>query len=291
MSKTPLFGLSLVLLAACEVSIERDGRDDPDPVVEVALTETEAREAVYEVNRISRPDAASAEVIDLSTDITIGDRIDTIVDRWQAFWESQAPCNTVTLLGNVITVDFGTLDDSCTFDGNTYAGVDTITLTQILDFDSDLRVDHEWDGFTDGTVSLTGHTGVYWSGEGLRHAEADYVVTNFVDDTAIEVTGQHTISRLDPALPVAEGGFALDGERSWDGGSGGWTLQMNELALMLDDASPHDGDVLVTGPQGREMTIEYSRIDADTTRAVVTGPEGNVFVFRITAEGELNVDE
>jgi hypothetical protein len=292
MYKTLLCAFPLALLAACEVRFEAegDGGGPDEAPVAVSLTETEAREAVWQVNRISRPDAASAEVIDLSTDITIGDRIDLITDRWQEFWENQAPCNTVTFAGNIVTIDFGTLEDACVFDGHTYAGIDTITLTQILDFDADLRVDHDWDGFTNGTVTMTGHTGVYWNGEGARHSELDYVVTNFVDDTSIEVVGQQTIRRLDEALPVAEGGFQLDGDRTWDDGSGAWTMELNELSLLVDDASPHAGDVVITGPQGKQMTIAFSRVDDDTTQAIVTGPEGEVFVVRITAEGELSVD-
>lgn len=277
------------LLAACDSDDGGAYLESRDaPLVGDPVTEPEARAAMAAVDEITRTDRASAEVIDVTADLTVGERIDAAARRWRAFFASQQPCTEVSVDGNVVIVDFGTLDDECAFAGRTYAGVDTITFGEVADGDPDLLVQHELDGFTDGEIGISGRKTVYRTGEGGRGVRAEYDVLDLETARSVDVVSEHTIRPLDPAVPISESGFRLDGDRSWtDGTAGGWHVAMNGLALELDDAGPHDGSVVVTNPIGRELRIRYSRVDEDTTRAVVTGPRGDTVVFEISVDGDV----
>jgi hypothetical protein len=287
MLRSLLVAVPITVVAACDSDDDYGDVRGHDDSIQDELTEPEARVALAYVNDVSRPDLASAEVVDITTDATVGERIAATARRWREFWQSQGPCNDVMVDGNVVVIDFGTLDDACAFAGRTYAGVDTITLGGFDDGDDDFRLHHDLDGFTNGTISLTGEKWVFWRGEGARHVEADFTVTNLETAEMIDISTRHTMRRLDPALTMADGGFVLNGDRSWDDGSGTWTMQMNRLAFELDDPGPHHGGVVVRNPIGRELRIRYSRVDEDTIRAVVRGPGGDVLVFRVSVEGEV----
>jgi hypothetical protein len=287
MLRVLMFAAPTALLLACDTNLQGGKLS----VVDEEISESDARSIVDQVNLVSRSDIANVELIEVSTDLTVGERIEAIVDRWHAFWISQAPCNEVTFDGDVITVDFGELEDECVYAGETYSGVDRITLTQIADAEADLRVDHEWSAFTNGEVRIDGTTGVTWSLAGLKALDNVLTITNFVDQTVIDLEGHHTFERLDPDLPAREGGFEVNGDRSWDDGSGEWTASLNELQLMFDDASPFAGNVVITSPAGVQFTVVYSRVDDDTTRATVTGSMGELFVFEISPDGGATIVE
>src|SRR5690348_13873537 len=85
----------------------------------------EALDALDQVNRSGRGDQATSEAIEVSTDFTIGGALEDAAATIAEFWESQADCTKVTWEGATTTVDYGTLDDACTFHGRTYAGIAT----------------------------------------------------------------------------------------------------------------------------------------------------------------------
>jgi hypothetical protein len=288
MLRTLWIATPIALLAACDSGDDGGYLRDEQPVVCDELTEPEARAAIAQVDEVTRPDRASVEIVDVTADVTVGERLAAAANRWRAFFASQQPCTDVSVDRNVVTVDFGTLDDECAFAGRTYAGVDTITVTRLRDQDDDLQVRHDLDGFTNGEISITGEKTVYRTGDGGRGVRADYTVLDLDTARSLDVLSQHTLRPLDPALPISEGGFRLNGDRSWtDGVSGEWRLAMNHLAFFLDDAAPHDGNVVLTNPVGRTLTIRFSQVDDDTTRAVVRGPRGDTIVFRITVDGDV----
>lgn len=271
------FMVPVVLLAAC---VTDEGLPDDDGV---ALAE--AREAVYEANVSASADRATADGIEVSTEFAPGDEpgaLGTIAD----FWESQEACTTVSVDGNVITVDFGTLDDNCEFDGRTYAGLDTISVMSVDPLG--LAVQHDWNQFTNGNVTLDGSAAVTWIGdEQTRHVVTDFVFANFVDASIVEVRGNHVTGRIDPDVPVRIGGFTLDGVREWTSASGDWTLDMTALELRPQDPAPQAGTVELTNPAGNTLTIAYERIDDHTIAATVVGPSGLRHVFHIDANGEI----
>src|SRR5688500_6558491 len=112
----------------------------------------EALDALDQVNRSGRGDQATSEVIEVSTDFTIGGALEDAAAIIADFWESQAPCTTVTWSGATTTVDYGTLDDACAFEGRTYAGVNTITVQSTTQ--GEREVPHDWDTFTEGFVTV-----------------------------------------------------------------------------------------------------------------------------------------
>lgn len=278
-----MVSLPVLVFTACVV-------DEQGPEADEDLTQEEARTAVLEVQESSAGDVATIEVIDVSTDFTIGGQIFDALNSIADFWESQADCTTVSMEGDVITVDFGSLDDGCEYRGHTWAGLDTITILGVVE--GNLRVEHEFTQFTNGNVTLDGTATVTWSSsEDTRHVVTDYTLANFVTDTIVEVRGDHTTGRLDPDRPIRESGFTLDGSKEWTGENGLWMTELNDIEWRIDDPAPQAGAARVTSAGGKTLTIRYDRIDGNTTSARVTGPNGNEFLFRITADGTVVDDE
>src|SRR5688500_6857377 len=99
--------MPMMLLAACTVGVS-------DPDSNGPLSVDEARTAVLEINDATAGDRATADVIDVSTDFTIGGRVADLLNTIVRFWDSQESCTTVSIDGNVVTLDFGSFDDGCT---------------------------------------------------------------------------------------------------------------------------------------------------------------------------------
>ena len=118
--------------------------------------------------------------------------------------------------------------------------------------------------------------------------KTDFVFANFVDASIVEVIGDHVTRRLDPELPVREGGFVLDGTRDWSGTSGDWSIEMTDLEVRPQDPAPQGGTVELVDPKGNTLTIAYERIDEDTIAATVVGRDGLRRLFHIDADGEVH---
>lgn len=250
----------------------------------------EALSALGEVDRSARGEQATADVIEISTDFTIGGALEAAAQAVADFWESQAPCTTVTVEGAVTTVDYGSLDDACTWRGRTYAGVNTITVQSTTA--GELEVLHDWNGFTNGDVTVDGGATVTWSGlDATRTVVTDHTWTG-ADGETVDVHGEHVSGRIDEAVPVWDSGFTLDGTRDWTGEDGGtWTLEMAGLELRLLDPAPQAGTVDLVDPEGKALTIVYSRVDEDTIQAVLQGVRGGDRVYHIDRLGRATEAE
>lgn len=276
------FIVPAVLLAACGTTEPAPNGEDDGVGLE------EARVAVLEANVSASADRATADSIDVSTELGAGGgEIAQATGLIADFWQSQEPCSRVTVDGSEIIVDYGTLEDDCEFEGRTYAGIDTI---QVLSLDPlGMAVTHDWNQFTNGNVTLDGNASVTWIGnDQTRHVETDYVFANFVDASIVEVRGDHLTRRLDPELPVREGGFVLDGTRDWTSASGDWSIDMIALEIRPQDPAPQAGTVELTNPGGNTLTIAYERIDEDTIAATVVGRNGLRHLFHIEADGSID---
>jgi hypothetical protein len=274
MSRAPLLLTALAALAAvtgCTTSDE--------------MTGLEALQALQEVGSSDRGERAVAEPIEVSTDVTIGDAIESAAQTIADFWESQADCTTVTVEGNVATIDYGGLDDPCEFNGRTYAGVNTVAVESTAA--GALEVAHTWSGFTDGEVTVDGGALVTWSGEDLtRTVATDHTWTDEASGEVVEVWGEHVQGKLDESQSVWDSGFTMDGAREWLSDSGQWLLDMSDLELRMVDPAPQAGSLTVTNPDGKDLSVTYERYDEDTIQATLSGLRGGDVVYHISLYGQ-----
>lgn len=245
----------------------------------------EALAALEEVNQSARGEQATADVIEISTDFTIGDALAAAAQTVADFWDSQAPCTEVLVEGNVTTIDYGTLDDGCEFNGQTYAGVNTITVESTTA--GELEVLHGWDAFSNGDVQVDGGATVTWSGnDNTRHVVTEHTWTDTEGNT-VDVYGDHISGRIQEDVPVWLDGFTLDGSRDWTSDSGDWSLTMEGLELRLIDPAPQAGTIDLTSPEGKALVIVYERIDDDTIQATLQGIRGGDRVYHINRLGQV----
>lgn len=246
------------------------------------MTDAEALEALVESASSSRGEAAVREPIQVSTSFTIGDALDAAAQYVADLWASQAACSTVTVEGATLTVDFGGLDDPCTFHGRTYGGVASATIGSTTP--GNLEVLHTWTGLTDGEVQVDGGAVVTWSGaDDTRRVVTEHTWTSLLDGTEVDVEGDHVQGWIDPSLGLW-GGITLEGTRDWSAPSGDWHLDMRELEIRLQDPVPQAGQFVVLNPHGKELEIAFARLDERTIEATLTGTR-EPLVFHIDPLG------
>ncbi len=244
----------------------------------------EALDALGEVGRSGRGLQSTGDVIDVSTDFTIGQALEDAADAIAAFWESQVDCTTVAVDGATVTVDYGTLEDACTYNGRTYAGITTVSVASTAP--GALEVEHDWLGFTNGDVTLDGGATVTWDGtDRTRRVETEHTWTD--DEGTVDVFGDHLTAPLAEGVPFWESGFTLEGTREWITERGEWTLDTSDLELRLVDPAPQAGNVSLRAPNGKTLAIEYSRVDETTIQAVLVGVRGGDRTYHISLLGQV----
>lgn len=242
----------------------------------------EMRMAVDE--SVATGEAASLEegIIEITTDFTIGQGLHDVAGYIRGLVESQIPCSTVeSPAANTLVIDFGTTDDTCVYNGRTYAGV--VTLSYSVDGDK-VIVEHGYDGVSNGRVTIDGEATVTWSaaaGGGIaRHIVSSFDLTGPRGDFHSEADRTQTFS--DPGSGV----FAVEGDRQWSGprGDGSATWQ---ATIDLDFAVPIDGAAEVHTPRGSVFDLAFAQIDEDTVEIRVTGGRRD-HVFHVTSTGAVN---
>lgn len=261
------FPIALAMLIGCNASY---------------MTNAEALEALLESNRSARGEAATREAIEISTEATIGDTVEAYVEALAAFWESQVDCTTVSWAGTTVTIDYGTLADSCTYNGHTYAGLVEVAVTNITL--TDIDVEHTWTGFSNGDVKVDGGATVTWDGTAeTRSVHTEHTWTDLADKTTVDVEGEHVWGYIDSEQQIL-GGVTLDGTRDWTSDSQDWLLEMVGLEMRLEDPAPQAGMIELTNPDGKTLQINYVRLDDSTIEATITGTRGDL-VFHINKLG------
>jgi hypothetical protein len=247
----------------------------------------EALDTLSAVNRSSSGDQATQDVVEISTDFTIGAALEDAAASVGEFWDSQVPCTTVTVEGATATVDYGTLADNCVYQGQTYAGVNTITVSATTV--PELIVDHTWTGFTNGSVTVDGAATATWDGsDDSRTVVTEHTFTLADDpDSPVDVVGEHVTRPLEADVPWWQSGFVLDGERAWTQDGEDWSLTMEGLELRLLDPCPQAGVIETTAPTGRSLVITYERVDDDTISATLSGMRGEDRVYHVSRLGAV----
>jgi hypothetical protein len=247
------------------------------------MTAEEQVETVDIQAETARMDAATDDIVEVSTSFTLGDAVEAAAEKLRAFWASQAPCATVTREAGAITVDFGTTA-GCTWNSRSWTG----TLIVAIDRSEpgEAVVTHTWDGLSNGIGTLDGTASVTWSSaEGSRNVVID--ATWVGPEHTLDVTSDRTWTRLVPGGGPGSG-VKMSGERTWTvDGAATWTQDIDGLEMRAIDPAPQAGSVVWTSPAGRTLTLTFTRIDDDTIE--ITAEARRTRTWRVTASGTTEV--
>ena len=265
----PAFALVAVsTLAGCP---RRGAEDQP-------FTQAEAREALEEAQGSAASEDLMVASVEISTSFTIGGAIENAAAELRTFLASQLPCAEVTLEGSTLTVEYGVNPGNCTYRGHEFSGTTIVSVE--ANSSSDVRVHHEWIGFSNGKVTLDGTADVTWNFDDLeRH------VVHHAEWTHL-ATGRTGIGEGDRVQRPLDGGisegFVVDGSRSWTGNRGRtWDLSIDGVEMRWADPVPQAGSYTLENPVGKTLSLSFSRVDSDTIQVTVTGPRGRSFSFNV----------
>ncbi|MFN7142831.1 MAG: hypothetical protein ACK4YP_03580 [Myxococcota bacterium] len=242
------------------------------------LTNAEAREALEEAVASAKAEAVTGGVVELATGVTLGAAVEDAAEELRAFAASQVPCSTVTRVGATVTIDFGALEDACTWNGHTYAGVATVIVEANTDA---VEVTHLWEGLTNGEVTVDGGATVTWS-DASRRVVHDVTWTD--GERTVQAGGDRTQRLLDPDAGIA-GGIVVDGERHWVTDGEGWDLAIEGVEMRGQDPVPQAGVYTVTTPAGKRAVLSFARLDDDTIEVTLTGTR-RPQTFEVTSTAE-----
>ncbi len=246
------------------------------------MTNLEALEALDQTLRSDSGIEVTADAVEVSTTFTLGAAVEAAAGELEAFWASQAPCTTVAVAGPTVTIDYGTLGDSCSYNGRTYAGISEITVLSAANGAVD--VGHAWTGLTDGAFQVDGTADVTWDGVALTRAvDTTHTWIDLSTGETVEVTGAHVMGTLE-GEGFFDGGITLDGDRQWVSDGNEWSLLFTGVEARWIDPAPQAGALTVTAPNGKTLDIVFSRVDEATIRAELTGTR-QPLAFEITALG------
>jgi hypothetical protein len=246
-----------------------------------SASNVEMREALEEVVIAGQGEAVEDQILEITTDFTLGEAAQTIAGKLRDALQSQIPCSTITVVDNTVTMDFGGLDDTCVYNGQTFAGIITLEISYDTDGNKAL-VDHTYQALSNGTVTLNGSKRVTWD-EKSRHVVSDLKVAR--DGQSVHHTSDRVMTLLDPAAGLV-GGIVINGERQWTNIKGDWDLGIDGVELRWIDPVPQAGSYTLGTPKGKTIELSFSRIDADTI-AVTLGSGGRERTFHVTRTGQI----
>jgi hypothetical protein len=251
------------------------------------LTATEEWQSLTAAIQSYQAEALTSDIVEITTDFTLGQAVQDAAAELRDFLESQIDCSTVTLSQATLTIDFGDLDDACTWNGRTYAGVATV---QLVSASSDgAEVHHTWAGITDGSLTVDGDATVTWDLSAFsRRVEHQLTWTNEDGDVLVG-TGDRTQALLDPTVGIW-GGISIDGQRAWTHNGQAWTLDIDGVLARAQDPVPYAGAYVLTTPSGKTATLTFERVDTDTIALTLSGGEEER-VWHVTATGITEADE
>lgn len=230
-----------------------------------ALTREEAAEAVAEAALEAEASALTSGTIEITTDFTIGEAVEAAADEIRTFVETQLPCADVVLEGATLTVTYGARGGMCTYRGQSYSGTHSVSVMR--NQMDEVIVEHTWTELSNGRVSVTGGATVTWSfADRTRRVVHELVWTRLSDGH----TGTGRGDRLQGALPEGIAtGFTVSGDRSWEGESGLWTLDIDAVQMRWVDPIPQAGTYTLGTPFGKTLSMNFERVDGDSIQVTV----------------------
>lgn len=254
----PVLLLCLAPLAGCDGDLQGGSSD--------------FRTAVDEVVATGEGESLEDDIIEITTQFTIAEGLETAAAQVRAYLQTQLPCATVEApTEHSLVVTFGATGD-CEYDGRALSG----TLTVSFDAEDDaVVVTHGYDDLTNGHATLDGTATVTWTDASRR------VVTDLQLETS-RGTVTATSDRTQRRLGDVGDGIVVSGTRAWSGPRGDWHVEIDDVEIRGIDPVPQDGAYVLTQPNGNEVTMTFDRLDADTIEVEVTGGRRDR-TFHITA--------
>lgn len=256
----------------------------PGCLTDTELTRAEAKEAMEASVSSARGEAATTEVIEISTSFTLGQAAEDAAEQLRAWWAAASPCATVTRDGSTVTADFGDLADDCTYNGHTYGGLASVTVDR-TDQD-DVAVTWAFDSLTNGDVTVDGGADVTWAGgeNPSRHVVHDLVWDR--DGETLAATGDRIQTLLDPDAGISEG-ILINGTRDWSADAGDWALDIADIEARPVDPVPQAGVYTMTTPAGKTATLTFESLDDDTIAVTLSGVRGGDRVYEVSSTGAV----
>lgn len=270
-SHLAVFGALAVALTGCP----RDKDDD-------SLTYAEALEAANESAADSQAQGLTSDSIEITTDFQLGDAVEAAAAQIRDFVATQLPCADLTLTGATLEVTYGAKPGNCVYHGHTFSGSHTVTVAKAAA--GGVEVHHTWDRLSNGMVEVTGDATVTWTlADPARHVVHDVTWTRLSDGR----TGTGTGDRFE--RPLAQGlatGISIDGDRTWTGAGGKWTLDIGGVSLRWVDPVPQSGSYTLHTPKGKSLRLGFDRKDADTITVSISSGSKR-FAFDVTSVGNV----
>jgi hypothetical protein len=268
--------VALVVLPIALVGCPRDKQATD------SFATSEAQQALEESALESQAEALSTDVVELSTNFTIGDAVQAAAQELHDFVVSQVPCATVSLNATTLTVDYGTAGNTCLYHGHLISGRSEITISR--NDSSEVVVEHTWGGLSNGVIQIDGTATVtYDVVNPSRHVEHQVTVTRLNDGLVLEGSGDRIQKPLPAGLSV---GFAVSGTRDWTSPRGESSLIINGVQMRWIDPVPQAGTYQLTTPKHRQVELAFSRVDTDTIQVTVSSGSTQ-FKFNVSKAGSV----
>ncbi|MBI4702595.1 MAG: hypothetical protein HY744_15855 [Deltaproteobacteria bacterium] len=247
-----------------------------------ALTLGEATQALDEAAMSTQASSAVGATVEITTNFTIGQAVEEAAKKLLEFYQTQLPCAEVVLDQNTLKVTYGAKGNGCAFQGQTFTGSHTATVTK--NEENDVVVDHVWDKLSNGKVEVSGTAHVTWSlQDKSRHVVHELHWKRLRDGR--EATGSG--DRLQTVLPGGLGeGIQIDGTRDWKGQAGDWHLDIAGVQVRWKDPVPQAGTYTLDTPFDKTATLSFARLDEDTIEVTFETGEKQ-FKFKVTSTGDI----
>jgi hypothetical protein len=232
-----------------------------------ALTRDEAREALDEIELSSQVQALTSGAVEIGTDFTIGEGVQSAGEELRDFIAAELPCAEIALSPGQLDIEYGAKPGGCSFRGQRYRGQHIINVSR-NDADQ-VIVDHVWNDLANDSVRVDGTATVTFSrADQARHIVHEAEWTRVRDGRGGEGSGDRLQRPLGSGWAL---GFGVEGEREWRGPAGRWVLDMVGVEMRWQDPVPQVGRYAVDTPYGETLSATFARTSNTRIRVTIAG--------------------
>lgn len=246
----------------------------------LGFTIEEAKTALEEIKLSSQASALEANSVEITTDFTIGQAVEQTAAEIRDYIQSQLPCAEITIDGATLSITYGARPGNCTWHGQTFSGSHSITVTS--NEPGVVQVEHVWAELSNQVVQLDGTATATWDASAAsRHVVHAATWTRLADGRSGQGSGDRLQQPLSDGILV---GFQVDGEREWQGESGQWNLDIDNVEMRWIDPVPQAGAYTLQTPFDKDLQVSFERVTDTQIRVTLTGPR-NSFSFLVNKAG------